>query len=567
HLTSWHLVNLGRVEEASHLILDAFETETDPALRIQKILLLNELEQLGNIQVPRERIEAWASQRDSPLYEGAELFLALEEGEGLRVERLQSWLRQFPRNPFSDQVRLLLGLAPTLERPEGFELDEFLQKRKSSRATEDYLAERYEMARKVFLDLAESGPLENRYRSLFNAAVAALKQENFEDFLLHESELKRKLPKSQKVADLTYLAGLFRASRAEPDALGYLESFIRENPTHPNRVEAQLALAEIHLNQAPARPQAARQIFESLETQILNLEQSERLDYTKVWLEIIDNNESGFIELAETFRREWPGSRYFAEVSMLLAKKLYEDNRLEEARPVFARIATDFPDSAFSEIAPLFAAKSTTEDNESILAWKTIAYREGPYATEGLHELGLLLVRMDRFEEARTTFRELVERTSSGTELHYAALADIGHAYYLEALAKDQDEALMGEAAKAFSQLARLPDAPEEWKYAAALRRARCLESVGNEEVALEIYRSIVSNSADPVLRSALPGDVQAEEWVFRAGFFAIQILRRNEDWLAAIQMADELSKKNGPRAIEAANLAERLRLENWIWD
>ncbi|MEM6915164.1 MAG: hypothetical protein AAF491_01260, partial [Verrucomicrobiota bacterium] len=115
HLTSWHLVNLGRVEEASHLILDAFETETDPALRIQKILLLNELEQLGNIQVPRERIEAWASQRDSPLYEGAELFLALEAGEGLRVERLQSWLRQFPRNPFSDQVRLLLGLAPTLE--------------------------------------------------------------------------------------------------------------------------------------------------------------------------------------------------------------------------------------------------------------------------------------------------------------------------------------------------------------------------------------------------------------------------------------------------------------------
>ncbi|MEM1440796.1 MAG: tetratricopeptide repeat protein [Verrucomicrobiota bacterium] len=568
HLTAWHLANLGQIKQATKAILDAYEVETDESLQTQKILLLNELEQLGNIEIPTERLEAWASQPESPLYEGAELFLAMNEADpGPRNRRLESWIERFPENPFSDHVRLMLDLPPAGSELDAASLDEFLREYKSARASRDYLAGLYTKARDEFLTLSESGSLENRNRSLFNAAIAALKKEDFEDFLVYESELQNRTPRSRKTADLTYLAGLFRAARAEPDALTYLETFIRENPDHPNRVEAQLALAEIHLNQAPARPQAARQIFESLGSQLLTLQQNERLDYTKVWLEIVDNNEPEFFKVSQTFLREWPGSNYFAEISMLLAKKLFEENRLEDANPIFARVATDFPDSPFSEIASVFAAKSTATGAEAILAWKTIAYGEGPYALEAMHELGLLFLEMDRFQEARDTLGEVASLTESDSDAHYSALADIGHAYYLEALALDQDEVLMSEAAASFSKLARLPEAPPEWKYSASLRRARCLESIGKDEVALEIYRSIVSSSEDPVLGSPLSEDVRTEEWVFRAGFFAIQILRDQKDWLAAIRMADDLSRKNGPRAIEAANLAEQLRLKHWVWD
>ncbi|MEM7602997.1 MAG: tetratricopeptide repeat protein, partial [Verrucomicrobiota bacterium] len=324
---------------------------------------------------------------------------------------------------------------------------------------------------------------------------------------------------------------------------------------------------EIHLNQAPARPQAARQIFESLRTQSLTLSQSERLDYTGVWLELVDNNDAGFYQKAEAFLKDWPGSDYFPEVSMLLARRLFQDNRSDEAYALFAEAAESRPNSPFAQLASVFAAQSSPQDDRSILAWKTIAYSDSSYAVQGLHELGLQFIKKDRFDEARDAFSEILTQTERGTEIYYAALADTGYAYYMESLANGQDEALMQEASNAFSRLSRQSDAPAYWRYSAALRRARCLEAMGNQEVALEIYRSIVSSSQGSDSIDGLDRDQRTQEWVFRAGFFAIQILEANEDWRSAIKMADQLAQKNGPRAIEASSLAEKMRLKHWVWD
>jgi hypothetical protein len=99
------------------------------------------------------------------------------------------------------------------------------------------------------------------------------------------------------------------------------------------------------------------------------------------------------------------------------------------------------------------------------------------------------------------------------------------------------------------------------------VRRGKCLEALGRNSIALEIYRSIVDErKSDPtVLEGDLP--LQETEWVFRAGFAAIDILTAEKNWAAAISVADALSDKNGPRAIEATRFAERLRLKHWVWD
>jgi hypothetical protein len=108
---------------------------------------------------------------------------------------------------------------------------------------------------------------------------------------------------------------------------------------------------------------------------------------------------------------------------------------------------------------------------------------------------------------------------------------------------------------------------PDVWRYNAAVRRGKCLEALGRDSIALEIYRSIVDErTTDP----AGPGEgmpLQETEWVFRAGFAAIDILTAQKNWAGAINLAEALSDKSGPRAIEATRLAERLRLKHWVWD
>lgn len=573
NLRSWNLLRLGRVPEAFSLLLEAFAEADDAETQLRVLLLLEAAEAESGTKAPRDSFTSQAGDPASPHSAGAAFFLAATETDpAQRQDRLTAALAQSPSGPFAAEASLRLqldGMAaestpPSAEEPVASPFDSY---HRFAAASADFRAGAFAKARREFLKLSTQGTLENRHRSLYNAALAALSAEDFESFLVHEKAIREQAPESETLANLGYLAGLFRAARAEPDAQNYLQTFIRENPEHPNRVEAQLALAEIHLNQAPARPKAARQIFESLRTEPLTLIQNERLDYTSVWLELIDSKPAAFEQRAETFLKEWPRSGYFPEVSMLLARRFFEDNRREEANSLFRRITAEFPDSDFARLAPFFAAKSGPPGEETLLAWREIAFGDGPYALHARHELGLLFLEMDRFEEARETFAGILAATEPGEPIHCAAHADTGYAYYLEALASGKEETLLLKAAETFSHLSREAEAPASWRYAAALRRARCLEAVGNQEVALEIYRSIVANSADSAAGLAPVEAPQTQDWVYRAGFFAIRILQENEDWRAAIRMADELSRKSGPRAIEAANLAERMRLQNWIWD
>jgi hypothetical protein len=81
------------------------------------------------------------------------------------------------------------------------------------------------------------------------------------------------------------------------------------------------------------------------------------------------------------------------------------------------------------------------------------------------------------------------------------------------------------------------------------------------------VYRSLL---AATTLRSLTPirsATSDSNEWVFRAGFSAIEILREQKDWKPAIQIADTLARKDGARAIEASRLAEQMRLKHWVWE
>ncbi|MEM1296380.1 MAG: hypothetical protein AAGH89_13515, partial [Verrucomicrobiota bacterium] len=63
------------------------------------------------------------------------------------------------------------------------------------------------------------------------------------------------------------------------------------------------------------------------------------------------------------------------------------------------------------------------------------------------------------------------------------------------------------------------------------------------------------------------PEEIPEYTWFYRAGFSAIALLQKQEQWGAAIRLAERLAQTGGTRAIEAARLADKLRLEHFFWD
>ncbi|MEX2579487.1 MAG: hypothetical protein WD342_10560 [Verrucomicrobiales bacterium] len=435
-----------------------------------------------------------------------------------------------------------------------------------SRAAAKYRSALFEEASEAFLSLAERQTGEKQALNLYNAALAALRGDDETTFAIVEEKLSETAPRPPFLADLKYLGGLFFAAKGDPKALTRLTSFVRDYPDHSANVEAQLAVAEIHLNQAPARPQAAREIFEGLRVRPLTLAQSERLDYSAVWAEAIDNDAAALVKRGEDFITDWPNSAYLPEVTMLVAGQLYALKNLEAAREKFSSLAKESPDSPHRELADFFAAKSSSPDADTIGAWRRIIDAGGTLSAAARHELGLLHLSLDRFADARKVFAALAESEDDLANLRYAAIADLGFSWYAEALSRENDPELLARAADVYARLSNTSEAPRFWRYSAAVRRGKCLETLGKPFVALEIYRSIVNEQATSTTGLGTTS-TRETDWIFRAGFAAIEILKKEEDWAGAIRLADALALKDGPRAIEAARLAERLRLEHWVWE
>jgi hypothetical protein len=76
---------------------------------------------------------------------------------------------------------------------------------------------------------------------------------------------------------------------------------------------------------------------------------------------------------------------------------------------------------------------------------------------------------------------------------------------------------------------------------------------------AREAYFSVIDRPADPP-----PAEW---EWFERSGFRLLSILEAEEDWKAAISIAEKIASFGGPRAKEAATRARQLRLKHMVWE
>lgn len=474
------------------------------------------------------------------------------------INKLETFIGANSQHPLAREALLMVvSLRP------GKALNEILISSES-----DVISSRGRLDFETIIEMAGTLDRKQREMFLFNAAISALCEGEDTTFDSLENEIEG-VGIGAVHADLLFLSGLYYASQANPQAFSILSEFPRQYPEHPSVFDAKLALAEMHLNQVPPQPGEALKIIEELRPLSIQKRRRERLDYAEIWVELLSPRSTRVLEATTAFLVAWPDSRFNAEVTMLMAMEFFEMRNFAKARESFEAVARDYPESEFADTALFFSAKASEMSGDELAGagWDEVILSGGELANLARHQKAIDLLRQDRFDEAIRIFDQIIRQESAPVELRVAARCDKGFALYLKAISLGADRKFLEEASGVFGNVFADDKASRAWRFQAAVRRGKCLELLGRELDALEVYQSVnleLDRDSAPQVGSSPRLE---NNWLFRAGFAAIDILERKKDWKGAVELAETLAERSGPRAIEAARKAERLRLRNFVWD
>ena len=383
------------------------------------------------------------------------------------------------------------------------------------------------------------------------------------------SSLRDGTPLSESTKDPSLLLerGLYAAANGEPNAAADLEAFLLAFPDDQNAYRAHLALAELASLTFPPKPRsaathlaAAREAAPAGNTNAL-----QRIDYTAIWVAAAEDDPTDFITEAKAFLARWPTSPLRPQIRMKLGENAFRAGNYPDARVNFETLAEETPDAPEAEAALFFAARAAlsmapggeNSIDAAIELWEKVAARKGDlffYA----REQQALAKRSANLEADAIQILEsiLAADPPPPADLRASAQLTLGEARL--ALA-GKDPAQRQTAIATFDALTADTTIAARWRENARYHKARALESAGDTAAALEIYYDIVRNPIDP--------ENATSPWKYRAGFEAIRLLEATENWKGAITLAEKLAATTAPRAAEAEALAERLKLQHFVYD
>jgi len=577
------LAGAGQTLEAVTLLLDMIEGTYDSKT------LLPGFDALLQIATSRERVvlstrfEMWSNDSSFPNRQLAAQYYSILIDSNPGEDQLETFITQNPKHPLTREALLILGsinpaAALNFSGIESAE-DSMIIRRQIdfNSAVKQFQEKSFDDAKDTFLEVSSQLESPQREQALFNSAIASLYSGDDQTFASLEKTFSKDGGFASAMhADLLFLGGLYHASKANPRAFDLLIRFTQSYPDHTSFVDARLALAELYLNQVPAQPLAAREVLKTLEKLNLSPTRKERLNYIELWTELLGGDSPLVLEKATAFLVQWPNSSLRAEVSMLLASEFYNHRKYLEAKEAFLLVARDFPESTHKETALFFAAIAAQADERTTLSitdpgmessWDQIISPGGPLANQARHEKSLNLIKLDRFDEAIQILDEILQSNTAATDLLIAARCDKGYALYMKALALGNDSKTLGLAADEFADVVRDSRASRAWRYQASVRRGKCLELLGRDNIALEIYQSLTHESEENPAPQIGSSPIDEYNWLYRAGFSAMEILEKNQDWAGAVRLAETLAQRSGPRASEALRRASRLRLKHFVWE
>lgn len=543
------------------------------------------LDEAGFFSSSQLAVNTWL-QSASPQVRSLTLFYRCgwEERDAARISGLETFIRDYPEHPLLAAARVKLALIKVSTAPaESSELLAPLQKLNLPPALRQAVADiaaRAQFEQGQFASAAQAfretaSPQERPARDVnraFNSAVAAI-YGNAAQILDQELQQLALDEQNRDVRiQLELERGLYLAARNHPNAIALLKNFVRDHPGHSRTIEAEIAIAELYLLVGfPIQTEKARHQLESLAGRKLSPALQQQVDYVAFWVEAIEGNRDSAVAIGRKFLQTWPESPQRFGVLMKIGEIHFSARDFAQAQSTFDELVAADPKGPFSEAALFFSAKSAVysmnrqDQEEAIRKWRVVIDRGGPLANEARHQQSLAKLRQGNPREALAVIEALLDpKRPISPELRLAALTTKGQALFDLAQASPEKEGSLVAAVATFDQIIEDRYANRFWVNQASLHKGRCLEILGDDDKALEVYFNVVSRNPLDGLNGR---EAPEYTWYYRAGFAAISILRERQEWRSAVRLAERLGATSGPRAEEAAELANRLRLLHFIWD
>jgi TolA-binding protein len=263
---------------------------------------------------------------------------------------------------------------------------------------------------------------------------------------------------------------------------------------------------------------------------------------------------------ARDFLRRFPESPRAGSVRLKLAEIRFQRGDFVGASAEFRAIAEEGTQPDLVQQAWFLAAQAAARImTEEALASAMLAYEE---AAAGGGELG----QRARFEQALLASAQkeyndalvLLARVASEAndpELRAAALLEIGDVHFAMAA---EDRAHYRQAIAAWQALAADENVADHWRRQALTKAGLAHEHLSEIGPALEAFYAVLLED---------PDGAPPDSWFERAGFEAGRLLEKRASWREAIRVYEMLASREGARAEEAAARANRLRLENFLWE
>ncbi|HEY5814527.1 MAG TPA: tetratricopeptide repeat protein, partial [Terrimicrobiaceae bacterium] len=270
--------------------------------------------------------------------------------------------------------------------------------------------------------------------------------------------------------------------------------------------------------------------------------------------------EAKVAKLADDFLKDYPTSRFEPEVRMKWGEILYRRGDYLGARAQFGTVAEKFPDSPLAEKAVFLSGQAmarsldTSEMEDAIEVFEQVVKGAGPLSLRARLAQASLLNALKRPKEALGVLERILE-SNPDLDLRYAALVEKGDTLFSLGA---QDPKNYNSAITAWRQISEDPKAPNIWSHQALAKMGAAYEKLGNSDAALNCYYGVFSQ-----------GQKGGPEffWFYRAGFDAGRLLESQKLWKEAIAVYEKIGGTDGPRAEEARERVNRLRLENFIWE
>lgn len=361
---------------------------------------------------------------------------------------------------------------------------------------------------------------------------------------------------------------LHMASDGKPGARAGLQAFVDTLPNHPRHFDALIALAELDLRGDPPQPaEAARHLAQARAVAGTDSAKNERADLLEIYVAEATKGPDSLAAEAEKFLATWPLSAHRSDVRMKVAEMYFLRQKFNEARLQFEALAKDDPGGPLWEAAVFWAGKSalsalgTNNTDEAVILWEQVFQKGGPMKWQARLQEALLNQRLRKTGAAEQLVDEILAAGPAVDEVtRWQAMSVRGELLSV----RDRKPAEIRHGLETFDQLIADAALPQSWKQQTQVRKGVCLEALGRPAEALEAYYDAVS---DPPRESLLPTEPWTDDlWFHRAGDKALRLLEDAGKMEEAVEIAKKMAKAPGPRGRAAADLVDKLSLQNLIY-